>query len=128
MTEFSGAADPGRILPLLWRRQVAAADDKAAPGRNSTGRNSTGRPPRLSVDAVVTAAIALADAEGLEATSMARLATSLGAGTMTLYTYVPSRTELIDLMVDEVLGSRALPGPGEPRPANWRACSTCSRR
>jgi AcrR family transcriptional regulator len=114
MTEFSGAADPGRILPLLWRRQTA--DDKAAPGRTSTGR-----PPRLSVDTVLVAAIALADAEGLEATSMARLATSLGAGTMTLYTYVPSRTELIDLMVDEVLGSRALPGPGEPRPENWRA-------
>ena len=116
MTEFSGAADPGRILPLLWRRQTAAGGGQTAPGRPGTGR-----PPRLSVDAVVTAGIALADAEGLPATSMARLATSLGAGTMTLYTYVPSRTELIDLMVDEVLGSRALPGPGEPRPDGWRA-------
>jgi AcrR family transcriptional regulator len=108
VNEFSGKADPARILPLLWRRTVAS-------------RTVTGRPPRLSVDAVVTAAIALADAEGLEAASMGRLATQLGVGTMTLYTYVPSRAELVDLMVDEVLASRDLPGPGAPRPAGWRA-------
>ena len=45
---------------------------------------------------------------------------ALGVGTMTLYTYVPSRAELVDLMVDEVLTRRALPAPGEPRPAGWR--------
>ena len=33
---------------------------------------------------------------------------------MTLYTYVPSKDELLDLMVDQVLGERELPGPGEP--------------
>jgi AcrR family transcriptional regulator len=119
MTEFSGAADPGRILPLLWRRQ--ATSGPATGGPAASGKAATGRPPRLSVDAVVTAGVALADAEGLAATSMARLAAALGVGTMTLYTYVPSRTELVDLMVDEVLAGRALPAPGEPRPADWRA-------
>lgn len=39
---------------------------------------------------------------------------------MTLYTYVPSKEELLDLMVDEVLAERQLPGPGVPRPVDWR--------
>ncbi|MEV8505524.1 TetR/AcrR family transcriptional regulator C-terminal domain-containing protein [Actinoplanes sp. NPDC051475] len=39
---------------------------------------------------------------------------------MELVTYVPSRAELVDLMVDAVLGSRDLPGPDDPRPADWR--------
>jgi AcrR family transcriptional regulator len=107
MTEFSGATDPDRILPLLWRRQQPR-------------RATTGRPPRLTVDQVVAAGITLADAEGLEAASMAGVAARLGVATMTLYTYVPSRAELVEMMVDEVLGSRRLPGPGEERPALWR--------
>jgi AcrR family transcriptional regulator len=110
MTEFSGQADADRVLPLLWRNAAPAA---AGP--------PVGRPPRLTVDAVVAAATALADAEGLAAMSMARVAAALGVGTMTLYGYVPSRVELIDLMVDDVLLRHALPGPGEPRPDGWRA-------
>ncbi|MFG1602518.1 TetR/AcrR family transcriptional regulator [Actinoplanes sp. NPDC049265] len=97
--------DPDRILPLLWRRTKPAR---------------TGRPPKLTVDAVVTAAIRLADEGGLEATSMARLADDLGVGTMTLYSYVPSHDELVDLMIDGVLLGRELPGPDDPRPTHWR--------
>jgi AcrR family transcriptional regulator len=100
MTDFTG-----RILPLLWRRSIPA-------------RKATGRPPRLSIDLVVTTGIRLADAHGLEAASMARVATELSVATMTLYTYVPSRDDLVDLMVDEVLGSRALT---DQPPAGWRA-------
>jgi AcrR family transcriptional regulator len=128
MSEFSGKTDPARILPLLWRKTAAnrtapggTAVGETVVGGTGVGRTATGRPPRLSVDAVIAAAIALADAEGLAAASMGRLATQLGVGTMTLYTYVPSRAELVDLMVDEVLASRDLPGPGAPRPAGWRA-------
>jgi AcrR family transcriptional regulator len=95
------------ILPLLWRHSRPAA-----PAR--------GRPPRLSTDAVVDAAVTRADADGLDAASIARVAADLGVGTMTIYTYVPSRDALIDLMVDEVSVRRALPGPGEPRPDGWR--------
>jgi AcrR family transcriptional regulator len=105
-TEYTGAGDPARSLALLWRTR----EKSSRKGR-----------PDLSVDRVVRAAVEIADTDGLAALSMRRVAESLGVGTMTLYTYVPSRTELIDLMVDEVLGSRALPGPGEPRPENWRA-------
>ncbi|GLY94558.1 TetR/AcrR family transcriptional regulator C-terminal domain-containing protein [Actinoplanes sp. NBRC 103695] len=108
MPEFSGRSDPDRILPLLWRRT------------KGTKPRTTGRPSKLTVDAVVTTAIARADTDGLESTSMARLATDLNVGTMTLYSYVPSHDELVDLMIDEVLLSRDLPGPGDPRPAHWR--------
>jgi AcrR family transcriptional regulator len=107
MTEFSGDTDPDRILPLLWRHRT-------------TRRNTTGRPPRLSVDDVVAAAIAIADAQGLTAASMAGVAARLGVATMTLYTYVPSRNDLVELMVDDVLGGRRLPGPGDERPDAWR--------
>jgi AcrR family transcriptional regulator len=107
MTEFSGATDPDRILPLLWRHGTAR-------------RAATGRPPRLSVDQVVAAGIAIADQDGLAAASMARVAARLEVATMTLYTYVPSRAELVELMVDEVLAARRLPGPDEERPAHWR--------
>ena len=51
------------------------------------------RRPGYTRDQIVAAAIAIADAEGYEAVSMRRLATELGAGTMTLYHYVrPSRS------------------------------------
>jgi AcrR family transcriptional regulator len=54
------------------------------------------------VDEVVAAAIQLADAEGLAAISMRRLAEALGISAMSLYTYVPSKAELVDLMLDRV--------------------------
>lgn len=86
----------------------------------TTRRRSAGRRPSLEVDDVVLAAIKLADVGGLTAASMGGVAKKLGVGTMTLYTYVPSKEELLDLMVDQVLGERALPGPDEPRPDDWR--------
>jgi AcrR family transcriptional regulator len=102
--------DPERLLPLLWRRH------RPPPARPTR----PGRPSRLSVDELVCGAVALADAEGLAGVTMGRVASSLGVGTMTLYSYVRSKAELVDLMVDEVLTERALPGPGDPRPGPWR--------
>ncbi|WP_158880428.1 TetR/AcrR family transcriptional regulator C-terminal domain-containing protein [Amycolatopsis anabasis] len=109
--EHSGGSDPDRILALLWRHERKTGDAK----------RPLGRKPILTVDAVVAAATALADAEGLPAMSMSRVAKSLGVGTMTLYTYIESKAELIDLMVDAALGERDFPAPGEPRPRGWRA-------
>ncbi|MFC7534305.1 TetR/AcrR family transcriptional regulator [Actinoplanes sp. GCM10030250] len=80
---------------LLWRHKVP-------------GKKATGRPPRFTVDEVIATAIRIADTNGLEAASMARVAAELGAATMTLYTYVPSRADLVDLMVDQVLLERNL--------------------
>jgi AcrR family transcriptional regulator len=59
----------------------------------------------------------LADAEGLEATSMRRIATELGAGTMTLYGYVSDRAALHAAMLDEALAEVELP---ERRSGGWR--------
>jgi AcrR family transcriptional regulator len=58
---------------------------------------------------VVDAAIALADEEGVEALSMRKVAERLGIGAMSLYTYVESKSELIDLMIDRVVSELARP-------------------
>jgi AcrR family transcriptional regulator len=68
--------------------------------------------------AIVAAAIKLADREGLDAVSMRRIAEQLGLGTMTLYSHVADKSDLIDLMCEEV--SRAMLVP-EPLPEDWRA-------
>ncbi|MGV9263838.1 TetR/AcrR family transcriptional regulator [Kitasatospora sp. NPDC003701] len=62
----------------------------------------TGRGPRPahSRASIAAAAIAIADAEGLDAVSMRRVAAALGAGTMSLYNYVPKKEHLLDLMLD----------------------------
>jgi AcrR family transcriptional regulator len=70
------------------------------PDRVEAGRR--GRRPGLSVDRVVETATAIADAEGLDAVSMRRVAQELGVVPMTLYTYVPDKAVLLDLMLDRV--------------------------
>jgi AcrR family transcriptional regulator len=82
----TGAGDPARTLRLLWR-------DPAAGPRHGPRQG-------LTVSQVIDAATALADAEGLDAVTMRRVATSLGVVPMTLYTYVPGKAELLDLMLD----------------------------
>lgn len=47
----------------------------------------------------------LADEQGQEALSMRRVAAELNASAMSLYTYVKSKDELLELMVDKVFGS-----------------------
>lgn len=61
---------------------------------------TTGRPAERSRAEITAAAIALADAEGLDAVSMRRVAAELGTGAASLYRYVSGREDLLDLMVD----------------------------
>lgn len=75
-----------------------------------------GRPPAHTREQVVEAAIRLADAEGLAAVTMRRIAADIGAGAMSLYTYVPNRDRLLDLMVDRV-GADA---PAVTLTGDWR--------
>jgi AcrR family transcriptional regulator len=63
----------------------------------------------LSRDRIVRAATDLADTDGVAALSMRRIAVSLNAGTMSLYRHVPGKDELLELMVDAVLGEIPLP-------------------
>jgi len=76
--------------------------------------------PRTRAE-VVAAALAIADAEGFEAVSMRNVARRLGVGTMTLYSYIGSKDDLLDLMFDEVMGELLVP---EPLPADWRDAIT----
>ncbi|MEZ0446479.1 TetR/AcrR family transcriptional regulator [Cellulomonas sp. ICMP 17802] len=73
-----------------------------------------GRPgprPSLTLEQIADAGIALADAEGLDAVSMARLAESLGFTTMSLYRYVSSKDEVLSLMSDRAGGRPPVLGP-----------------
>ncbi|MBB2940392.1 AcrR family transcriptional regulator [Actinoplanes lutulentus] len=89
--------EPDRTLELLWRRTLGTPQGKRGPKQ------------RVSVDEVIEAAIAVADEEGLPAFSMRKVADRLGLKLMSVYTYVPGRSELIGLMVDEVIGSHEHP-------------------
>ena len=94
---------PREELDLIWLR----------PQRPEQAR----RPP-LSRERIVRAAIELADADGLEGLSMRRIAARLGSGTNSLYWYLNSKSDLFELMFDEVLGELELP---ERSSGDWRA-------
>ncbi len=81
---------------------------------------------RYSRDAIAAAAVALADAEGLDAVTMRRMAAELGLGTMSLYNYVPTKDHLVQLMIDQVGGEYHFPA-GSPRDAR-QAIVTLARQ
>src|ERR1700744_6444226 len=107
MAEASPEQPGGRPLPpgldLLW-------------GRRERGRR--GPRPGLLPDGIVEAAVRVADAEGLEAVSMARVAAELGRTTMSLYRHVASKEELLQLMWNaSALGAEHLVIEGD----GWRS-------
>ncbi len=106
-THSSGSGDINRSLELMWRV-------KERPAR--------GPKPGLTLDAIVAAAVALADREGLASLSMRKVAAELGVGTMTLYRYIPGKGELLDLMLDHLEGVDAEPAPAEGE--GWRESLT----
>ena len=67
------------------------------------------RRPRYTRDEIAAAAIRVADAEGFDELSMRRLASELGAGTMTLYHYVRTKDELLALVHDAVMAELLVP-------------------
>ncbi|AIA03918.1 TetR/AcrR family transcriptional regulator [Streptomyces noursei] len=73
-------------------------------------RPRRGRRPAFSREAVTAAAVELADAEGLDAVTMRRVAAQVGAGVMSLYSYAPDKETLVDLMVDRVNGELPVTG------------------
>lgn len=81
--------DLKRSIDLLW-------------GRARAGRR--GPKPQLSLERIVEAAVALADAEGLAAVSMQRVAAELGYTTMSLYNHVPNKELLLEAMADVAAG------------------------
>lgn len=91
-TEYSATGDPKRTIELLWG--ITDANDRPKRGPKA----------RLTVAQITQAAIEIADAEGLATLSMRRVADRLGIGAMSLYTYVPGKAELLDLMLDSAYG------------------------
>jgi AcrR family transcriptional regulator len=71
----------------------------------------------LTPDRIAEVAVSIADAEGIEAVTMRRLATELGVAPMAAYRYVAGKEDLLELMVDRVYGEMAEPATG----AGWRA-------
>jgi AcrR family transcriptional regulator len=92
MTVYTGRGDPKRSLELLW-------------GRKQPG--TRGPKLGLDIDHIVKTAIRIADQSGLGAVSMRAVAREVGTSAMSLYTYVPSKAELLDLMSDTALGELA---------------------
>jgi len=75
-----------------------------------------------TMERIVAAAVVIADSEGLHAVSMRRVAAELGSGTASLYRYLDSRDDLIDLMIDSVRGEQQPPAPT----GRWRADLTAN--
>jgi AcrR family transcriptional regulator len=105
-TDSSGSGDPAQTIALLW-------------GTRQLPR----RGPRhgLTSDQIVAAATTIADADkDLAPLSMRRVAESLGVGTMSLYTYVSSRAELVEAMLDRAYGEAVRELEAVDK-ADWRA-------
>ena len=95
-------ADPVTVSELLWHTERAPVKAER---------------PRLGIDSILASAIALADAEGLDALSMQRIASQLGYTPMALYRHVPSKAHLLAAMTDAADGTP--PGPTSHR-RSWR--------
>jgi AcrR family transcriptional regulator len=97
--DFPMAAEPGQVI---WMRPQRAAG---------------GRPPRRSRAQITEVAVALADAEGADAVTMRRVAAELGTGAASLYRYLQTREDLLDLMSDSTGAEFVLAAPT----GNWLA-------
>lgn len=93
------------------RRPAHAAP--AAPGHRRPAHDLS-----LSVDAIVTAATVVADAEGLAALSMRRVAAEIGVATMSLYRHVSDKDDLLTRMMDAAIAEWQFP---VDVPVGWRA-------
>jgi AcrR family transcriptional regulator len=102
--------DPARPLEALTVGVQAAWGRKERPGR--------GPRPELTLERIVAAGVALADADGIQAVSMSKVAAALGTGAMSLYRHVSGKDELLILMVDACYGA---PTPRPAEPTGWRA-------
>jgi len=72
-------------------------------------RGERGPKPRHSRTEIAAAAVRIADAEGIAAVTMRRVAAELSTGTMTLYNYVPAKEHLVQLMADQTAGEYTYP-------------------
>lgn len=93
------AAARSKPLTAARSKPVAAARSKPVAAARSEHRRSSS----LTLEDILKAALVLADSGGLQAVSVRRIAERLGVRPMSLYTYVPSKGVLLDLMADEIV-------------------------
>src|SRR6516162_2662775 len=114
--ESSGGTDGTRDVreggPVMSEPDRADLPDTVAVAWGVRDRPHKGPRPGLSLERIVAAAVRLADAEGLAAVSMSRVAAELGAAPMSLYRHVTAKDELLTLMLDAAYG----PYPAQPPP------------
>ncbi|WP_030160249.1 TetR/AcrR family transcriptional regulator [Streptomyces sp. NRRL S-244] len=109
------AADPGDTRTSVW----------LAPGHTAPARRRSEAPSGLDRDRITGATVRLLDAEGLARFSMRRLAAGLGVTAMSLYWYVDTKHDLLELALDRALGELPLPrtapagGPVAPVREGW---------
>ncbi|MDQ3158300.1 MAG: TetR/AcrR family transcriptional regulator [Actinomycetota bacterium] len=96
-----GTPEGREMIRLLW--------DPPTP-------SARGPKQKITLDQIVEAGMAISADEGWEGLSMRKLAQHLGVGVMSLYTYVPGKDQLFELMVDRAYGTRKLPDQSLP----WR--------
>ncbi|TJZ55678.1 GntR family transcriptional regulator [Streptomyces piniterrae] len=96
---------------------VVAEPQRAARAEPPRGRRPRDTDTGLSRDRVVGAAIKVADAEGLRALSMRRVAAEFGVSSMALYRHVANKDQLVLLMANAAFGDVRLP---DPAPEGWR--------
>jgi AcrR family transcriptional regulator len=110
-----------RTYPRSGRASREEAQEQRTRGHVQRHRERGAQPPHrdrgLSRAEIIKAAIAVADAEGPDAISMRRIARELNAGAMSLYWYVGSKEELLDLMLDSIEAEIEVPEPS----GDWRA-------
>lgn len=87
------------------------------PSPDDEHEEARGHRARLSTQAIVDTAIALADVDGLDAVSIRRVAAVLGVRPMSLYTHIVSKDELLALMANELMGTLIVE---PPLPDDWR--------
>jgi AcrR family transcriptional regulator len=109
---------PNRATGLDWGRVIEEAPlDRSVRGSRGVG---------LSTQAIVEAAIVVADQDGLDAVSIRRVAALLGVRPMSLYTHITSKDELLDLMANELVGLMLI---DPPPTGGWRSeLSAIARR
>jgi AcrR family transcriptional regulator len=99
---------------------------QSATGPIWTRPEPAGHGARLGRADIAAAAMAIADREGFGAVSMRRLARELGVGTMSLYHYLRTKTDLLELMDDAVMGELLV--PPQELPDDWRGALTAIAR
>ena len=110
-----------RLASAAGQADSPPAGAGTAPGRRASiwdlpEHGTRGPRPRHDRAAITAVAVRIADAEGLEAVTMRRVAAELGIAVMSLYNYVPAKDHLAQLMTDHLAAGYAYPGTPAPDP------------